>query len=299
MTRSTRQRLADAALTRALGAPKPRNSYAINAVRVPLRDGVTLLGDHYAPTTTSPRGTVLIRSPYGRGFPSSSLNGRMFAARGYHVVIQSVRGTFGSGGTFEPMSQETHDGQDTVAWLRTQPWFDGRLATLGGSYLGWTQWTLLQDPPPELRTAIVYVGPHDFRRAVFGRGPFTLGDFLGWTNQVTNQEDGGQLRRLFDAVTAGRKLRPILAGLPLADAADPLLRGRAPWYRGSQPGTVEPHHPLRRFHAPDSIDTGRGGTAAGLPAKRTRRARRRRRSCRPAVPGGHECRGAGDRRRLS
>jgi putative CocE/NonD family hydrolase len=231
MTTSRRRRLADAALARVLGAPRARNSYIVQAVRVPMRDGVPLLADHYAPTMAGQRGTVLIRTPYGRGFPSSNLNGRMFAARGYHVVIQSVRGTFGSGGTFEPMAQETRDGQDTVAWLRTQPWFDGRLATLGGSYLGWTQWALLQDPPPEIKSAIVYVGPHDFRQAVFGRGAFTLGDFLGWTNLVATQEDGGLFRRMLRAATADRKLAPILAGLPLPDAADPLLLGRAPWYR--------------------------------------------------------------------
>jgi uncharacterized protein len=223
--------LADAALSRVLGAPPARNAYTVEAVRVPMRDGVLLAADHFVPRTAYPRGTVLIRTPYGRGFPTSSLNGRMFAARGYHVVIQSVRGTFGSGGTFEPMAQETDDGLDTVAWLRTRPWFDGRLATVGGSYLGWTQWAMLQDPPPEIKTAIVYVGPHDFREAVFGRGPFTLGDFLSWTSMITTQEEGGLLRRTYRGATADRRLAPIMAGLPLPEAADPVLRGRAPWYR--------------------------------------------------------------------
>ncbi|MCO8272145.1 CocE/NonD family hydrolase [Actinoplanes sp. TRM 88003] len=153
------------------------------------------MGDHFAPVTARPRGTVLLRTPYGRGFPTSVLNGRMFAARGYHVIIQSVRGTFGSGGRFTPMAQEAEDGQDTVAWLREQPWFDGRLATLGASYLGWAQWALMQDPPPELRVAVVYVGPHDFREAVFGTGAFTVGDFLGWSDMIARQEDGGLLRR--------------------------------------------------------------------------------------------------------
>jgi uncharacterized protein len=223
--------LADAALSRVLGAPPARNAYTVEAVGVPMRDGVLLAADHFVPTTARPRGTVLIRTPYGRGFPTSSLNGRMFAARGYHVVIQSVRGTFGSGGTFEPMAQETDDGLDTVAWLRTQPWFDGRLATVGGSYLGWTQWTMLRDPPPEIKTAIVYVGPHDFREAVFGRGPFTLGDFLSWTSMITTQEEGGLVRRAYRGATADRRLAPIMGGLPLPEAADPVLRGRAPWYR--------------------------------------------------------------------
>ena len=223
--------LADTALARALGAPRARNRYTVEAVRVPMRDGVVLVADHFTPATARPRGTALVRTPYGRGFPTSHLNGRLLAAHGYHVLIQSVRGTFGSGGTFTPMAQETTDGLDTVAWLRDQSWFDGRLATLGGSYLGWTQWTLLQEPPPEVKTVIVYVGPHDFRAAVYGRGAFTLGDFLGWTDQVATQEDGGLLRRALRGATADRRMAPILAGLPLPEAAEPLLRGRAPWYR--------------------------------------------------------------------
>jgi putative CocE/NonD family hydrolase len=208
---------------------KALNGYTVERVRAPMRDGVVLLGDHFAPETGTPRGTVLIRTPYGRGFPTSALNGRLFAARGYHVVIQSVRGTFGSGGTFRAMAQETEDGADTVVWLRRQPWFDGRLATLGASYLGWAQWTLMQDPPPELRTAVVYVGPHDFHRAVFGTGAFTLNDFLGWSDQIAHQEEGN-VRRLLSMATAQRRLRPAMDGLPLAAAAEPLLRGRAPWY---------------------------------------------------------------------
>ncbi|GIE83905.1 CocE/NonD family hydrolase [Actinoplanes regularis] len=230
MAISKRQRLVDATLSRLLGQAPALHGYSAERVRTPMRDGVRLLGDHFAPHTDRPHGTVLIRTPYGRGLPTSALNGRLFAARGYHVLLQSVRGTFGSEGEFTPMAQETEDGQDTVAWLREQPWFDGRLATLGASYLGWTQWTLLQDPPPELRAAVIYVGPHDFREAVYGTGSFTLGDFLGWSDQIVHQEDGG-LRRVLSLATAQRRLRPALGGLPLAAAAEPVLRGRAPWYR--------------------------------------------------------------------
>jgi putative CocE/NonD family hydrolase len=249
--------MADAALSRFLRQAPALNGYTVAAVRTPMRDGAILLGDHFAPETSEPRGTVLIRTPYGRGFPTSALNGRLFAARGYHVLIQSVRGTFGSGGTFRPMAQESDDGQDTVAWLREQPWFDGRLATVGGSYLGWTQWTVLRDPPPELRTAVVYVGPHDFRRAVYGTGAFTLGDFLGWSDQIAHQEDGGDLRRLLSAATARRRLRPALNGLPLPDAAEPVLRGRAPWYREwlSHPDGDDPWwEPYRAGSALDRVE---------------------------------------------
>jgi putative CocE/NonD family hydrolase len=252
---STR-RLADTAVNRLLRMPGARNDYTVSPVRTPMRDGVVLLGDHYAPSTRTPRGTLLIRTPYGRGFPTSLLNGRVLAARGYHVLVQSVRGTFGSGGRFRPMAQEITDGTDTISWLREQPWFDGRLATLGGSYLGWTQWSALLEPPAELRAAIVYVGPHDFRAAVYGTGAFTLGDFLGWSDQIARQEDGGGLRRVWSAASAQRRLRPALEGLPLPAAAEPVLRGRAPWYREwlSHPDEEDPWwEPYRAGQAVERI----------------------------------------------
>jgi uncharacterized protein len=90
------------------------------------------------------------------------------------VLLQSCRGTFGSGGAFEPMRHEVSDGQDTVAWLRNQSWFNGRLATFGASYLGFVQWALALDPPPELVAAVVYVGPHDFSRTAYRNGVFDL-----------------------------------------------------------------------------------------------------------------------------
>ena len=79
-----------------------------------MRDGVQLRADHYEPLTDQPLGTILVRGPYGRAFPFSIIYAQMYAARGYHVVFQSVRGTFGSGGTFEPMVHEADDAADTV-----------------------------------------------------------------------------------------------------------------------------------------------------------------------------------------
>src|SRR3954467_7725678 len=103
MAISKRRRLMDATLTRLLRQTKALNGYRVSRVRTPMRDGVTLLGDHFAPDAAASKGTILIRTPYGRGFPASALNGRFYAARGYHVLLQSVRGTFGSGGTFRAM----------------------------------------------------------------------------------------------------------------------------------------------------------------------------------------------------
>ena len=147
-------------LTRAWSLPPQRNFVAVERnLPVPMSDGTVLLADHYLPIISQPAATVLVRCPYGRGMPFSLLEAQLVAERGFHVLLQSCRGTFGSGGQFEPMRGEASDGQDTVAWLRGQSWFDGRLATFGASYLGFVQWALAMDPPPELVAAVVQVGP--------------------------------------------------------------------------------------------------------------------------------------------
>ena len=83
------------------------------------------------------------------------------------------------------MVREAEDAQDTIAWLREQPWFDGNLATMGMSYVAFTQWALLADPPPELRASVMVAGPHDFSQAVWENGSFALETYLGWSDRNT------------------------------------------------------------------------------------------------------------------
>lgn len=224
-------RLADRVLDRFWRLPAGTGYTVVRGLRAPMRDGVELVADLYTPATGSVLGTILVRGPYGRDAISSLTTARVYAARGYRVLLQSVRGTFGSGDAFQPMAREVEDGHDTVAWLREQPWFDGRLATLGASYLGFTQWALMLDPPPELRAAVVIVGPHDFHRSVHGSGSFSLGDFLGWSDMVGSQENGGVLRRVVREAGARRRQRAALTGLPVVGAGEALLGERAPWFR--------------------------------------------------------------------
>lgn len=220
---------AGAVVGRAMGFPRPRNRVSVvRGVEVPMRDAVVLLADHYAPRVSGPRPTVLVRSPYGRGATTGLLLARRIAAMGYHALLQSVRGTYGSGGTLEPMVQEASDGHDTVAWLREQDWFDGRLGTYGGSYMGFVQWALVADPPPELKAMVVLQAPHDFS-IVWQDGPFELMNFVGWTDAVSTQEEARGLRKLAHAMTAARRLGPVMNELPLSRITDHIGDDRAPW----------------------------------------------------------------------
>src|SRR5262245_20561855 len=79
-------------------------------VRVPMPDGAVLLADRYVPLGVADPPTLLVRSPYGRRQLFGLWYGRLFAERGFQVLVQSCRGTFGSGGDFVPMFRERADG---------------------------------------------------------------------------------------------------------------------------------------------------------------------------------------------
>ncbi|MCF6389013.1 CocE/NonD family hydrolase [Mycobacterium sp. MBM] len=251
-------RLATRATRRRLGLPAPKCAYRVTRdLAVPMRDGVRLLTDLYTPAT-DPSGTVLIRTPYGRTNLPATVTAGIYAERGYRVVMQSVRGTFGSDGDFEPGVAEAEDAADTVAWMREQPWFDGQFATVGSSYLGFTQWALLVDPPPELSTSVIGMAPHDFAESGWSTGAFALADFLTWSFQVARQEDGGTLRTVLRMATLPWRLKRPLRAVPLSDAGAKILKGRAPWHESwlRTPDPADPYwRPSRLGHALQRVDT--------------------------------------------
>jgi hypothetical protein len=230
--------------------PPARNAVTVTSdLRVPMRDGVHLLADHYAPRSIGPRPTILVRCPYGRGIQFALTMVLPYARRGYHVLFQSTRGTFGSGGDLLPGHHEPEDAADTVAWLRTQTWFDGRLGVIGVSYLGYAAWCLALDPPPELRAAVVTMAPHDMFEAGYGRGPYQVYDLLMWSNVLAHQERLGTLRTIHFTTTAERRLRPALSRLPISATGDDIGGRGAPWYREwiAHPDADDPYWAFTRI----------------------------------------------------
>lgn len=216
-------------------------------VRVPMPDGVTLLADHYWPVIDSPAPTILVRCPYGRGFPYDFMYGGMFAQQGFHVVLQSCRGTSGSGGAFEPFVHEAADGQATVAWLRGQDWFNGSLGMIGASYLGFVQWALAADPPPELQAMVVQVSSDDFPGCEYPGGAFALESALAGLAAMVSQHRG------FGSFVAAmlrlaRQHKRVERTLPLIDAYPPAVGGRVDWFERwlAHPAADDPFWDSRR-----------------------------------------------------
>src|ERR1700733_12139390 len=145
--------------------PPPRTT-AVSVERglvAKMSDGVELVADRWYPAHPGAGGepaTVLIRTPYGRHVMGPL--GRLYAERGYQVVIQSCRGTFGSEGEWSPLRHEQADGHATLEWVAPQPWFDGRLVMWGASYLGLTQWAVAEVAPDFLKALCLQVTASNF-----------------------------------------------------------------------------------------------------------------------------------------
>ncbi len=200
---------------------------------VVMRDGAVLRADRHHPAEDPAAPLVLLRTPYGRGLPFRALYGQLLAERGYQVVLQSCRGTGESQGRFDPFVERA-DGHDTVAWLRRQPWYPGRFATAGASYLGVTQWALADAAPNELAAMVVVAAASQPHGAVHPGGALALHTWLTWSARMADRGawERGAAHVLAAVLRGGPRLRAALAHLPLAEA-DAVATGgaRIPWWQ--------------------------------------------------------------------
>ncbi|MEP6675618.1 MAG: CocE/NonD family hydrolase [Ferruginibacter sp.] len=110
-------------------------------VKIPMKDGVLLNG--YVYRSKDAKTPVLVSlSPYPGG--NEAQTGNIFAVNGYAYLYVDNRGRRESGGTFFPYEDDAHDYYDIIDWASKQSWSNGKVATTGGSYLGFTQWQAIR-----------------------------------------------------------------------------------------------------------------------------------------------------------
>ena len=162
-------------------AAEPKTPVALWRVPIPMRDGVRLSANVFLPSENAPLSAILVRTPYGKG-TSLIPNYQAFVDRGYAVVIEDVRGRYDSEGAFEPLTQESGDGSDTIDWIARQPWSNGKVGMIGGSYLGIAQWKAALTGNPHLKAIFPVVsGNDDYRDRFYSPGgALKLGHRLLW-----------------------------------------------------------------------------------------------------------------------
>jgi putative CocE/NonD family hydrolase len=122
-----------------------------------MRDGTPLALDLYLPVKdgqplAEKLPTLLARTPYNKN--GQAAEARWFAARGYAVVVNDVRGRYGSAGRWRMLVDDPDDGYDLLAWMGRQSWCNGKVGTFGTSYVGGTQHALACARPPALACMI-------------------------------------------------------------------------------------------------------------------------------------------------
>jgi uncharacterized protein len=164
-------------------APRSAPTHEVTVERnvaAPMRDGVLLRADVYRPSGAGRYPILLQRTPYSKRTERSEPGFRFLASRGFVVVVQDTRGRYMSDGVAVP-HDEAQDGVDTVAWVRTLPYGNGKVGMFGGSYLATTQ-LLAATLRPQGLLALFPSGSYNSRYdMVFQGGAFYLNDGLSWS----------------------------------------------------------------------------------------------------------------------
>jgi len=172
------------------------------------RDGVRLDADVYRPDAPGAWPVLLLRVACGRrtAMTSHYAHPRWFAARGYVVVVQDVRGCGTSEGRFHPFVAEREDGADAVAWAASLPGSNSAVGMYGCGYAGIAQLLALAERPEALRAVVPALAGWDvFTDWATEGGAFRLADAMSWAlhcavESARRVEDGAAYGALLDAV---------------------------------------------------------------------------------------------------
>jgi putative CocE/NonD family hydrolase len=180
-----------------------------------------------------------MRSPYGRSGKHSVFGhlqaffAQRFAERGYTVVVQDVRGRFGSGGTFNPYWHERDDGIATLEWIAAQSWCDGQIGMWGASYGGIVQWAVAPSTPL-IKAFMPSISAASLHSILYPDGAFDLGLALRWLSifkTLDRPHTGSMLENIWFYIGSETALRRALKHLPLTEAAAVAVGDDVPFYR--------------------------------------------------------------------
>lgn len=180
------------------------------------RDGVRLDADIYRPDRADESFPVLLmRQPYGRAIASTVVYAHpsWYAAQGYIVVIQDVRGRGTSEGEFTLFEAEMADGSDAVEWASQLRGSTGEVGMYGFSYQGMTQLYAAATRPQALKTICPATIAWDlYQDWAYENGAFCWQANLGWAIQLA-----AETARLRGDETAFQQLSSASRNLPLYD----------------------------------------------------------------------------------
>jgi hypothetical protein len=159
-------------------------------VPITMSDGVKLYADVIRPAKAGRYPVMLEQTPYNKNVVDGSTSfgdNTYFAQRGYVVVIEDVRGTGSSQGQWQSFDdREQRDGFETVQWVASQPWSDGKVGLFGPSYMGLNQLLTAAQHPKGLKAIFPVVPMADsYRDITYSGGQLNTAFIPFWLGLVT------------------------------------------------------------------------------------------------------------------
>lgn len=134
---------------------------------------------------TSPLPVILTNNIYAG--PIDGFFGKRAATYNYVGVVVNTRGKRNSNDVNNPFEHESQDIYEVIDWVSKQPWCNGKVGMIGGSYLGFSQWAAVKKVHPALKTIVpqVAVGigiDYPAQNNIF------MSYMLQWIQYVTNNK---------------------------------------------------------------------------------------------------------------
>lgn len=148
-----------------------------------LADGTVLGASVWRPAKSGKYPVILFRTPYNRQHGEDFIYAQAswYASHGFAVVVQDVRGRWGSSGDFDPFFHEGDDGFAAVEWAASLPFSNGAVAMSGMSYPGFAQFQAAGKRPPALRAiAPMLATPNPYEGWTYNGGAFSLAFNVSW-----------------------------------------------------------------------------------------------------------------------
>lgn len=156
-------------------------------VHIPMRDGTELTADLYYPPgafITNEYPCILLRLPAGRK-AEMWLHLADLSKHGYVVAVQDTRSALDPEGKTLPYFSDgwdtQQDGLDTVNWLASSSFTNGKIGTIGFSAAGMTQLMLAPTAPPALKCQYIgQAGGSIYHHAIFSGGQLLKNQVETW-----------------------------------------------------------------------------------------------------------------------
>ncbi len=199
---------------------------------IPMSDGKVLLANRVAPVGGDKLPIILIRNPYTTRGKKPDIISQLIAERGYQVVMQNCRGTWGSEGEFRPFRDDREDGLATLQWLSEQPWFSGSVGMYGLSYWGYAQLASAPGAPSFLKALVPQMAASRLYGVYRAHDTLALDVTLTWhyDTYVINAQETAAGKRQAKADQADR-LKNGFFHLPVGSADQDALGFKASFFQ--------------------------------------------------------------------